>query len=74
MSNTADYVKRETEEITSRTGQYIPPYRLVNLMKTAHRIVDLLVKADLAMTYRECMIVLNIVRNTIKAIIGEEDA
>lgn len=73
MSNAADYIKREAEEITSRTGQFIPPYRMTNLMKTAYRIVELLVKADLAMTYKECVIVLNIVRNTIRAVTGEED-
>lgn len=72
MSNTADYIKREAEEIAGRTGRYIPPYRMANLMKSAQRITDLMVKADLAMTYEECVIVLNIVQSTIRAITGKE--
>jgi hypothetical protein len=71
MSTTPDYIKHEAQEIAGRTGLYIPPYRMANLMKTAQRIVDLLVKADLAMAYRECMIVLDIARNAIRTITGE---
>ena len=71
MCRTTDYIKHEAEEIAGRTGLYIPPYRMANLMKAAQRIVDLLTKADLAMTYRECMLVLDIVRNAIHAITGE---
>ena len=73
MSNTADYIKREAEEISGRTGRYIPPYRMANLMKSAQRITELMVKADLAMTYEECVIVLNIVQSTIRAITGKEE-
>lgn len=73
MSNTADYIKREAEEIAGRTGRYIPPYRMANLMKSAQRITDLMVKTDLAMTYEECVIVLNIVQSTIRAITGKEE-
>jgi hypothetical protein len=72
VSNTADYIKREAEEIAGRTGRYIPPYRMANLMKSAQRITDLMVKTDLAMTYEECVIVLNIVQSTIRAITGKE--
>ncbi len=68
--NTADYIKREANEISARTGRYIPPYRMVNLMKTAQRIAEFLIKADLAITYEECEITLNIVLNTIKTITG----
>jgi hypothetical protein len=71
--NTADYIKHEANEIAGRTGRYIPPYRMVNLMKAAQKIADFLVKADLAMTYEECEIVLNIVMNTIRAITGKEN-
>lgn len=73
MSSTADYIKREAEEISGRTGRYIPPYRMANLMKSAQRITDLMVKTDLAMTYEECVIVLNIVQSTIRAITGKEE-
>lgn len=43
MSSTADHIKREAEEIAGRTGRYIPPYRMANLMKSAQRITDLMV-------------------------------
>lgn len=73
MSNTTDYIKREAEEIAGRTGRYIPPYRMANLMKSAQRITELMVKTDLAMTYEECVIVLNIVQSTIRVITGKEE-
>lgn len=34
----SDYIKHEADEIASRTGRYIPPYRMANLMKTAQRV------------------------------------
>lgn len=40
MNTTADYIKREAEEITGRTGRYIPTYRMANLMKSAQKITD----------------------------------
>ena len=70
---TADYIKNEANEITSRTRRYIPPYRMANLIKSAMRISDQLVKTDISMTYEECEIVLKIVLNTIKAMTGRED-
>ena len=68
-----DYVKREAEEITGRTGRYVPPYRLAILMKVAQRIADLLIKADVAMTYSECEMILDIVRAAIRGVTGEEN-
>lgn len=68
----SDYIKRETEEIVNRTGRYIPPFRLANLMKIAQRIVDLMTKADVMMTYAECALVLDIVRNAIRGVTGDE--
>lgn len=70
MNSTHDYIKQEAQEIAGRAGLYIPPYRMANLMKAAQRIVDLLTKADLAITYRECLLVLDIVRNAIGAVTG----
>jgi hypothetical protein len=70
---TSDYIKQEAEEITGRTGCYIPPYRMANLMKSAQKISDFLAKADISMTYKECEIVLQIVLNTIRTITGKED-
>lgn len=70
--NTADYIKHEAEEITSRTGRYIPPYRLANLMKTSQRITDLIVRSDVAMTYDEIQLVLDIVQGAIGRAIGKD--
>lgn len=69
----AECIKREADEIVNRTGRYIPPYRLANLMKTAQRIADLLTRADVAVTYAECMLILDIVRSAICGAIGEEN-
>lgn len=71
--NTSDYIKHEAAEITGRTGRYIPPWRMANLMKSAQKITDFLVKSDIAMTYEECEIVLNIVLRAIKDLTGRED-
>ena len=69
----AEILKRECEEITQRTGVYIPPYRLSNLMKTAQKIVELITKSDIFVSYHESLLVLRIVMNTIKEVIGEEN-
>jgi hypothetical protein len=72
--NTADYIRHEADEITSRTGRYIPPYRLANLMKTAQLITNQIVKSDIAMTYEEIQIVLGIVQGAVGRAIGKDDA
>lgn len=71
--NTADYIRHEADEITSRTGRYIPPYRLANLMKTAQLITNQIVKSDIAMTYEEIQIVLGIVQCAVGRAIGKDD-
>ena len=71
--NTADYIRHEADEITSRTGRYIPPYRLANLMKTAQLITNQIVRSDIAMTYDEIQIVLSIVQGAVGKAIGKED-
>lgn len=70
--NTADYIRHEADEITSRTGRYIPPYRLANLMKTAQLITNQIVKSDIAMTYEEIQIVLGIVQGAVGRAIGKD--
>lgn len=50
---TAEAFQKECEEITHRTGRYIPPYRMASLMRTAQKITDMLSKADVCMTYEE---------------------
>ena len=68
--NTADYIRHEADEIASRTGRYIPPYRLANLMKTSQRIFDLVVKSDIAMTYEEIQLVLGMVQGAVSRATG----
>lgn len=63
----SEILKNEAEEITQRTGRYIPPYRMASLMRSAQKIADLLVKADVCTSYEESMIVLDIVRGAILA-------
>lgn len=63
--------KREVDDITQRTGRYLPPYRLANLMKTAQKVTDLITKSDVCVTYEESMMVLSIVRSAIREITGE---
>ena len=68
----SEILKRECEEITQRTGIYIPPYRLSNLMKIAQKITDILLTNAISMSYHESMLVLRIVMNAIKTCTGEE--
>jgi len=70
--NATDYLRHEAEEIASRTGRFIPPYRLANLMKTAQRITDLIVRSDVAMTYDEIQLVLGIVQGAVGRAVGKE--
>lgn len=68
----SEILKRECEEITQRTGIYIPPYRLSTLMKIAQKITDTLMSNAVFMSYHESLLVLRIVMNAIKEITGEE--
>lgn len=68
----SEILKRECEEITQRTGIYIPPYRLSNLMKIAQKITDTLLTNAVCMSYHESMLVLRIVMNAIRDCTGEE--
>lgn len=70
--NTADYIRHEADEIASRTGRYIPPYRLANLMKMSQRIFDLVVKSDIAMTYEEIQLVLGMVQGAVDKATGRD--
>lgn len=66
----SEAIQKEAEEIVSRTGRYIPPYRMANLMKSAQKVADLLARSDICMTYEECEIILNIVKNAISSSTG----
>lgn len=73
MNATADYIKREAEEIAGRTGRYIPTYRMANLMKAAQRVTDLITRSDVAMTYEEIQLVLDIVQAAVSKVTGKEN-
>ena len=68
----AEILKRECEEITQRTGIYILPYRLANLMKTAQKVTELITKSDCCVSYHESMLILRIVMNAVREVTGEE--
>lgn len=69
----SEIMKQEAEEIASRTGRYIPPYRMASLMRSAQKIFDLLVRTDVCTTYEESIIILDIVRGAIRSATGKED-
>lgn len=68
---TAEFLNKEIQEITARTGYYITPCRLANLMKTANKVMELVTKADLCMTYHESLMVLRIVSGAIQQVTGD---
>jgi hypothetical protein len=68
---TAELLNKEIQEITARTGYYIAPYRLANLMKTANKVMELITKAELCMTYHESLMVLRIVSGAIQQVAGD---
>lgn len=68
---TAELLNKEIQEITARTGRCNAPYRLANLMKTANKVMELVTKADLCMTYHESLMVLRIVSGAIQQVTGD---
>ena len=73
MAAPNEYLKREIDEITAKTGQYIPPYRLANLMKTAQKVMEIITKADICMTFYESLLVLRIVSGAITQATGHTE-
>lgn len=69
----SEILKRECEEITQKTGIYIPPYRLPMLMKTAQKITDIMMNNSAFMTYHEALLILRIVMNAIKEVTGDAE-
>ena len=70
---TAELLNKEIQEITARTGHYIAPYRLANLMKTAQKVMEIITKADICMTYHESLMVLRIVSGAITQATGHTE-
>lgn len=69
----AERLQAEKERILAETGCYVPPFRLANLMKAAGRIIDILIKADIHISYEECRLVLRIVEAAIISVTKEKN-
>lgn len=67
-------LQREVDEITQRTGRYIAPFRLANLMKTAQKITDILIRSDVCATYEEISLVLQIVNGAVNSATGQTES
>lgn len=68
----SELLKKEADEITARTGRYIPPYRMPSIMAKAQKVTDILIKNDILTSYEECVIILKIALNLVKELKGEE--
>lgn len=68
----SEILKRECEEITQRTGIYIPTYRFPTVMKNASKMVELLMKSDVLMSYAEAVLTVRIVLSSLEKITGEK--
>ncbi len=66
MSTPAANLKREAEIVSERTGFYITPYRMAELMKAAQKIVDVLQKNVYFVNYEESQFVLRVVMRAIE--------
>ena len=68
----SEALKKECEEITQRTGRYIPPYRMAALMRMAQKVTELITKTEICITYEECAMVLDIVSGAIQSATGRD--
>ncbi len=65
--------KRET--VLTVAGEYrniIPPYRLSGMIATAAKIVDMMVRSYPGTSYDDCLIILDIVRDSIATVRNQE--
>lgn len=71
MNEKTSRIAQEAEEITAKVGEYIPPFRLAEMLKIAGKIQNLIINnTAFAPTYRECKIVLSIVEDSIDKVTG----
>lgn len=69
----AERIQVEKEQIMARNGFYVPPCRLAVLVRTAARMVDMMVKADTNISYEECNIMLAFAASAVKAVTEGDD-
>lgn len=65
-------LNEEKDRVIQKSGYYITPARMANLMKAAAGIVKLLVTSDIAVNYQECRLVLKIVEGAISDAVDVE--
>lgn len=61
---------REIESVTKRTGTYIPPSRMADLVRIAQEVIDLFPKADPGISFYEIRIALNIAMYAVREAAG----
>lgn len=59
-------VQEEAAEATGKSGYYIPPCRMVEISRTAQKMLSILSGSNIQMSYAECDIVLEIIRQTLE--------
>ncbi len=60
-------MKEEADAAESRGEIYIPPYRMAELMKMAHKIMGVLAASGgITVSYAECDVVLELVKQAAK--------
>lgn len=65
-------IKEEAKEYQEKYGYYIQPYKLSILLKTAGKIFEIMTKIpQFTVTYKECEIMLDIVKKSMESMKGE---
>lgn len=66
----------DKEAVLNAASDYIgqiKPYRLSKMIKTAGQIMDMMVKSDFGVSFTECLVILDIVRESILAVNDKEE-
>lgn len=72
MNERLKRVHEESEEIMERTGRYIPPGKLADMMTCAGKIMKTLTTNPFTTSYEDCCFILDVVRQSISLSTGEE--
>lgn len=59
-------VQEEAAAAAGKSGYYIPPCRMVEIAGTARKMLGVLSGSNIQMSYAECDIVLEIIRQTLE--------
>lgn len=69
---TSEILRRECEEIEQKNGIFIPPWRMEQLMKTAHRVVSTITGSSTCMNYYETCLILRMAMAVVREASGRE--